>query len=147
MWRQSKLLTIQPSQEARTGIIELHEDDPDDVQLLLDAFYSSTYDEHYHYCRRVYPDLPVTEASRLRDSRLYAIAEKYQSPCAKNVSGFVAVAKKVFESTPESDRIFGNLVFRYAQRHLATLMSWSHFQTEMEKVDGFFSGLARFQTF
>ncbi|KAK7511816.1 uncharacterized protein IWZ02DRAFT_494186 [Phyllosticta citriasiana] len=131
------------SREARTGIVELHEDDLDDVQLLLDAFYSSTYDEHYHYCRRVYPDLPVTEASRLRDARLYAIAEKYQSPCAKkcaaqvfreeleretgfmklSVSGFVAVAKKVFESTPDSDRIFRNL------------------------VDGFFGGLARFQTF
>ncbi|KAK8176668.1 hypothetical protein BC567DRAFT_209548 [Phyllosticta citribraziliensis] len=140
---------IAASQEARTGIIELHEDDPADVKLLLDSFYSSWY------------------ASRLCDARLYAIAEKYQAPCAKlhaadifrreldnkhgymtvSASGFVKLAKRVFESTPDSDRVFRNLVFRYANRHLAALMSWSHFQTEMEKVDGFFSGLARFQTF
>ncbi|KAK8239444.1 hypothetical protein IWZ00DRAFT_548070 [Phyllosticta capitalensis] len=131
-----------PFKEAKTGIIELHEDD-----LLI------------HY-----PDRPVVEAERLRDARLYAIAEKYQAPHTKDdaatffhegldpelklsITSFINIAKLVFESTPDSDRTLRNLVFRYAHKNLARLMSFSRFESAMGHIDGFWSGLARFSTF
>lgn len=132
-WNQRHMLILNSQQEAKTGIIELHEDDPADVQLMLESFYCEHYDENHEFGSRHYPDRPVVEAERLRDARLYAIAEKYQAPHTKDdaatffhegldpelklsITSFINIAKLVFESTPDSDRTLRNLVFRYATR-------------------------------
>ncbi|KAK7536880.1 uncharacterized protein J3D65DRAFT_602934 [Phyllosticta citribraziliensis] len=162
-----------PFVEARTGIITLDEDDPFIVQLMLDSFYADGYDFQDQAEQRFQP-LPQVEAMALSDVLLYAMAEKYRAHHVKShavnnfrmcldreklppikeddrkplsVASIVRLATKIFETTPDSDRRLRNLMYLYVKNNFSRLMNRSRFEADMDKVEGFWRGYARFLAF
>ncbi|KAK8155391.1 hypothetical protein IWX90DRAFT_57 [Phyllosticta citrichinensis] len=160
-----------PFMEARTGIVNLDEN-PYIIRFMLDAMYCEQF-ERTECMDGLCPDLPEREASILCFVQLYAIADNYQAKDIKtdaeksfyeifvdrlypvighgktslSIKGFINVVNTVFETTPESDRTLRNLVFRQTNKNFSTLVASTRFQSEMRKVDGFWSGYANRLTF
>ncbi|KAK8230799.1 hypothetical protein HDK77DRAFT_450914 [Phyllosticta capitalensis] len=160
-----------PFIEARTGVITL-DDDPLMIQTFLEWFYSDWYDFE-DQSKRTFPNFSRKEAKFLLKAHLYALADKYQASHIKikvarvilailedesegisagvrvplSRRAIVAFATILFESTPDSDRRLRNLVYLYTKVNFAWFMDWSDFDSEMDKIDGFWSGYARFTTF
>ncbi|KAK7515450.1 hypothetical protein IWZ03DRAFT_424190 [Phyllosticta citriasiana] len=158
-------------QEARTGIVTL-DDDPCIILYMLDTTYCENYDYTVHMMHR-FPDSPSAEAMTICDAELYTIADKYQDKIIRaqaarwfhetfeeeldppigpaedslSINAFINIIKTVFETTPDSDRTLRNLLVRQTERNLSILMASVRFQSELKKVDCFWSGFAYWVNF
>ncbi|KAK8184946.1 hypothetical protein HDK77DRAFT_319447 [Phyllosticta capitalensis] len=158
-----------PFVEAKTGVITLDED-----AFIVELMLATIYSDEPHYLesrmRKYYSPLPTLESELHCIADIYAMGDKYRAPILMynagdtfghrvrsrfsfekpgcgTIRGFMLLAKKVFESTPDSARTFRNIIYLHTKSYIDTLMMTTYFQPEMDEVDGFWSGYARFLTF
>ncbi|KAK8176847.1 hypothetical protein IWX90DRAFT_490988 [Phyllosticta citrichinensis] len=160
-----------PFVEARTGVINL-DDHAFMVMLMLETLYSNKLAgeksmENYH------SDLPEYKAKLHCFAELYAMGDKYQAPVVqkhaaqrfkttltvwfeldkkdpkrypRRKEGLPILAKYVFETTPDSATALRNLTYLYTKTYLQRLLKTSRFWSEMDMIDGFWNGFAKFST-
>ncbi|KAL0258078.1 hypothetical protein SLS55_007249 [Diplodia seriata] len=145
-----------PFVEARTGVIDLSEDPPELVEVLLAYFYIQ--------------DIPLHENVRLKDGRktrffasVYAIAEKYRVSGLKlrawaafndylnagewQSPHFIKTIAYVWESTPEKDMGLRHAVLSAVvpQLHWFNQKYAPHFVPDMEALETFWDDLVAYQ--
>ncbi|OJD32263.1 btb poz domain protein [Diplodia corticola] len=145
-----------PFVEARTGVIDLSEDPPELVEVLLAYFYIQ--------------DIPLHENVRLKEGRktrffasVYAMAEKYRVAGLKlrawaafhdylnagewQSPHFVKTIAFVWELTPEKDMGLRHAVLSAVapQLHWFTSRYAPHFEEDMDALETFWDDLARYR--
>ncbi|KAK8184944.1 uncharacterized protein BKA78DRAFT_298708 [Phyllosticta capitalensis] len=164
-----QIRTPKLSQEARTGIVTL-EDDPYIVRLMLEVLYGKRNHSHdWQAQQNLYPGLSTIDKAILCIVDTFAVADKYQASYVMNrsadlisrnmlefdlekpdmaeISRFINLVKRVFETTPDSVRTLRNLVYRHTKKYFVVLMNTTMFQSEMDKIDGFWGGYVRYLSF
>ncbi|KAB2573315.1 hypothetical protein DBV05_g8038 [Lasiodiplodia theobromae] len=143
-----------PFVEARTGVIDLSEDPPELVEVLLAYFYIQ--------------DIPLHENVRLKEGRktrffasVYAIAEKYRVAGLKlrawaafldfvnagewQSAHFVKTIALVWESTPDSDKPLRHATLSAVKPALAWFAAtFPHFEDDMDALETFWDELRRY---
>ncbi|KAF4627649.1 hypothetical protein G7Y89_g10503 [Cudoniella acicularis] len=111
-------------EEAESGILELHDDDPIIVNAMLRHLYGFEYADGVHLPEMIF------------NARIYGLADKYQIPNLKGLAKtkFESVARAgwntiefplsieiIYESTPSSDRSLRDIATKLAVEHLTAL--------------------------
>ncbi|KAK8234701.1 hypothetical protein HDK77DRAFT_494118 [Phyllosticta capitalensis] len=156
-----------PFQEAKTGIIDLVDEDPDLVRVMLDFCYSNDLDysldcqlfcKHDGFCYR----------NAMCHARLYAMGDKYQLIRLKDhtaealklylegklanekdetqATEFRRLARVVYATTPNTDRGLRDLLLYFASTNIDKLMQERSFKAKIDKIDGFWGELAQYTT-
>ncbi|KAK8205146.1 hypothetical protein IWZ01DRAFT_559744 [Phyllosticta capitalensis] len=152
-----------PFQEARTGVVHLDDDHPFLVQLMLSYCYTGRVDEDMLEDR----EAPPCNQFGVEEAEIYAIADKYQIhglECAaierfrdyleentpdnldecwwhQHVS---VIAKKVYETTPSTNRGLRDIVLSYTWAFFDHLVQSKVFKANTDKIEDFWAEFAQF---
>ncbi|KAK8436883.1 hypothetical protein IWX49DRAFT_597016 [Phyllosticta citricarpa] len=162
-----------PFVESRTGIITLNDEDPILVNFMLSYCYTCEANigllkylpagKKAASARCKWAETETSE-KLMRWVLAYALADKYRvvglKKAAKKAfhstlatvyfSGslspafFTRLTHKIYETTPNTDAGLRRLAISYASKNIDSLMSHDSFAESMEKIDGFFVDLMRY---
>lgn len=145
------------TQEAKTGVISLDDDDPILIKFVFAFCYTCSID--MGILDELYSKRAPEHANLLRCIDAYSTADKYRFTGLKDgikaefrvhfsrftrrgtlsPSFFTKMTMKIFESTPSTDRGLREQVILYASKHLDSLIVHEQFKDNANSIDGFWS--------
>ncbi|GME36517.1 putative btb poz-like protein [Neofusicoccum parvum] len=141
--------------EARTGVIDMEDDDFADVRALLEYLYT----QDYHVDR--VDGTHYIDTQMFFHTDVYAIAEKYDVPKLKRLAAskfaltlddknrgyeatdFPCVVARVYNTTPASDRGLRDIVIKVCRAHQQQLMADRSFLEKADKTCGVWKDFTR----